>query len=209
MKDWISGSDPCSSKWMRVLCSDGRITGINLCGCGLVETLPSSLSLLIGLQSLFLPENQLSIPLPSLGNLATLQEISFSSNFFTVVPPNFFSGLQKISLDNNTFASWELPDSLLRQLPPRLHFHFKCLHFRREMRTDNLGEKNLMTAGRGILGSLTFPSTLAEIRNFYYSTAVPNDREVRLVPKCTERTRGKTSQLLLSRIKRASSHNRL
>ncbi|KAL0906588.1 hypothetical protein M5K25_025092 [Dendrobium thyrsiflorum] len=113
-KDWIPGSDPCSSKWTGVLCSGGRVTAINLRGRGLAGTLPSSLSSLTSLQSLFLPGNQLSGPLPSFGNLATLQEISVSSNLFTSVPSDFFSGLsglQKISLDDNPLAPWELPES--------------------------------------------------------------------------------------------------
>ncbi|KAK8923470.1 putative receptor protein kinase TMK1 [Platanthera zijinensis] len=113
-EDWIPGSDPCSPKWTGVSCSGGRVTGINLRGQGISGTLPSSLSSLTGLQSLFLPGNQLSGPLPSLSSLATLQAISVDSNLFSSVPPTFFSGLsalQKISLDDNPFDPWELPDS--------------------------------------------------------------------------------------------------
>ncbi|KAG0492825.1 hypothetical protein HPP92_006223 [Vanilla planifolia] len=112
--DWKPGSDPCSPKWTGVSCSGGRVIGINVRGVGLAGTLPSSLSSLTSLQSIFLPGNQLSGPLPSLGGPATLQEIFLDGNLFSSVPTDFFSGLsglQKLSLDNNPLSPWQLPDS--------------------------------------------------------------------------------------------------
>ncbi|PKA49672.1 putative receptor protein kinase TMK1 [Apostasia shenzhenica] len=113
--DWRAGSDPCSPKWTGVSCSGGRVSGINLRGLGLSGNLPSAISSLGGLKSLFLPGNRLTGTLPSLGGLEVLQEISVDDNLFSSIPPDFFSGLSglhSVSIDGNPLSPWQLPDSL-------------------------------------------------------------------------------------------------
>ncbi|XLT11278.1 hypothetical protein HN51_057071 [Arachis hypogaea] len=68
------------------------------------------------LTDLYLQENSLSGPLPSLSDLSNLQTAYFGHNNFTSVPSTAFSGLtslQKLSLFNNpSLSSWPFPTDL-------------------------------------------------------------------------------------------------
>jgi kinase len=114
VENW-TGTEPCGN-WVGLTCSsDGRVSAIQLGNRKLTGTLSPAVANLTGLTKLELQSNSLSGPLPVISNLALLQSLLLHNNQFTSIPPNFFSGLsslQIVSLDNNPFQPWVVPDSL-------------------------------------------------------------------------------------------------
>ncbi|KAL3531066.1 hypothetical protein ACH5RR_010388 [Cinchona calisaya] len=111
---WNNGP-PC--KWPGVQCDpSGRVTSINLISKSLTGQLPPDLNKLSSIQSLNLQRNQLSGPLPSLSNIATLREVYLDNNNFTSVPPDFLSGLTSLQTfsisENPNLLPWTIPNSL-------------------------------------------------------------------------------------------------
>uniref|UniRef100_A0A5B6Z495 non-specific serine/threonine protein kinase n=1 Tax=Davidia involucrata TaxID=16924 RepID=A0A5B6Z495_DAVIN len=111
--NWAA-SDPC--KWDRVQCSnDNRITHIQIGQQGLKGSLPPNLNSLTALQIFEVMGNELTGPLPSLAGLGSLQRILLSNNNFSFIPSDFFTDLTSladVSLDQNLFSAWTIPDSL-------------------------------------------------------------------------------------------------
>ncbi|OMP07909.1 hypothetical protein COLO4_06950 [Corchorus olitorius] len=111
----LGWSDPDPCKWNHVVCSEGRVTRIQIGHQTLQGTLPPNLQNLTSLQRLELQWNEISGPLPSLKGLSSLQVVMLSNNRFTSIPSDFFSGLsslQSVEIDNNLFSAWEIPQSL-------------------------------------------------------------------------------------------------
>ncbi|KAI3896567.1 hypothetical protein MKW92_043236 [Papaver armeniacum] len=107
-----SDDDPC--RWEMVFCTDNRISWIQLNALNLTGTLPTNINQLEALEGLYLQGNMLSGEVPSLSGLTHLKVVSLDGNNFTSIPSDFFfrlSSLQSISLDNNPFSSWQIPDS--------------------------------------------------------------------------------------------------
>ncbi|CAI9107348.1 OLC1v1006679C1 [Oldenlandia corymbosa var. corymbosa] len=110
-----SGSNPC--EWKGIQCdSSGRVTEIDLSGRFITGQLTPDLNQLSSLQTLNLRNNQITGLLPSLSNLANLQDVFLDSNSFTSVPKDFLSGLtslQTFSISSNPrLAQWRIPDTL-------------------------------------------------------------------------------------------------
>ncbi|KAF3320521.1 putative receptor protein kinase TMK1 [Carex littledalei] len=114
VENW-TGSEPCGN-WAGLTCSsDGRVSAIQLGNRKLTGSLSPAIANLTGLTKLELQSNTLSGPLPDISTLALLQSLLLHNNQFTSIPSNFFSGLsslQVVSLDNNPFQPWVIPDSL-------------------------------------------------------------------------------------------------
>ncbi|KAL2241111.1 receptor protein kinase TMK1 [Sesamum indicum] len=113
--DELSWSDPDPCKWGHVLCSENRVTRIQIGHQNLAGTLPKELSSLTQLERLEVQWNNISGPLPSLKGLSSLQVLMLSNNQFTLIPDDFFSGmssLQSVEIDNNPLSAWEIPESL-------------------------------------------------------------------------------------------------
>ncbi|CAA2989994.1 receptor-like kinase TMK4 [Olea europaea subsp. europaea] len=110
-----SGSNPC--KWQGVDCdSSGKISSISLPFKSLTGQIPSNLNQLSNLKTLHLQDNILSGPLPSLSNLASLEEVNLDGNNFSSVPSDFLSGLTSLrtfSINNNSnLPPWKIPNTL-------------------------------------------------------------------------------------------------
>ncbi|KAK4480077.1 hypothetical protein RD792_013134 [Penstemon davidsonii] len=111
----LGWSDPDPCKWVHVVCSENRVTRIQIGHQNLQGTLPKELSSLTQLERLELQWNNISGPLPSLKGLTSLQVLILSDNNFNFIPADFFSemsSLQSIEIDNNPFSAWEIPESL-------------------------------------------------------------------------------------------------
>ncbi|CAH9083495.1 unnamed protein product [Cuscuta europaea] len=112
----MSWSDPDPCKWNHVGCSgEKRVTRIQIGHQNLQGTLPPELSKLTQLDRLEVQWNNISGPLPSLNGLSSLRVLMLSNNHFTSISDDFFSGLsslQSVEIDNNPFATWQLPESL-------------------------------------------------------------------------------------------------
>ncbi|XP_057756658.1 receptor-like kinase TMK2 [Arachis stenosperma] len=114
---WSNTTHMC--QWTGVTCNDqsGRIEVIYLGSMSLTGTVPTGLNdSLSHLTSLYLFNNNLSGPVPSLANLSFLQDIYLGFNNFTSIPHGCFHGLtslQFLSLRNNTnLPPWNFPTDL-------------------------------------------------------------------------------------------------
>ncbi|KAK8942097.1 putative receptor protein kinase TMK1 [Platanthera guangdongensis] len=110
---WSPDTDPCS--WNRVLCSDGRVTSIQMGNQSLAGSLPPELGNLTALTRLELQNNRISGQIPSLAGLSSLQFLLLHDNNFSFISSNFFVGLTSLNavyLDNNPFEPWKIPGSL-------------------------------------------------------------------------------------------------
>ncbi|XP_073158728.1 receptor protein kinase TMK1 [Henckelia pumila] len=113
--DTVGWSDPNYCKWKHVVCSQNRVTRIQIGHQNLQGTLSPELSSLTQLERLEVQWNNISGPLPSLKGLSSLQVLILSNNQFSFMPTDFFSGmsaLQSVEIDDNPFLAWEIPESL-------------------------------------------------------------------------------------------------
>ncbi|KAI4369264.1 hypothetical protein MLD38_017724 [Melastoma candidum] len=112
---WSSSTPYCT--WKGVTCeSSQRVTSLSLSSQSISGTLPSDLTSLTSLRTLFLQKNSLSGPLPNLSALSSLQEVFLDNNNFTSVPDSIFKGLSSLktlSLSNNPdLLPWLIPSDL-------------------------------------------------------------------------------------------------
>ncbi|KAK7272970.1 hypothetical protein RIF29_14015 [Crotalaria pallida] len=112
--DWSPDTHFCN--WSGIVCDDSsRVVNILLDSMLQGGTLPSDLNLLSKLSSIFLQNNSLSGPLPSLASLTMLQIVDLGDNNFTSIPNDCFKGLSSLRylrLTNNNLAPWTFPIDL-------------------------------------------------------------------------------------------------
>ncbi|KAL6190828.1 hypothetical protein ACLB2K_037226 [Fragaria x ananassa] len=116
LSSWSATDHYCL--WDGVQCDSGnRVVSIDLASKLLSGTLPSNLSSLTHLTSVFLQRNNLSGAVPSFGHLYLLQHISLDHNQFTSVPSGCFKGLPSLVTlsmsGNGRLKSWFFPTELL------------------------------------------------------------------------------------------------
>lgn len=116
---WLLGCNPCNSyngkSWYGITCENDRVTKLELGINNLVGTLPTSLGVLVKLETLHLYSNKLIGNLPnSLGSLTNLKSIEFSSNQLNGNIPGslgLLSNLESLNLQNNKLTG-SIPNSL-------------------------------------------------------------------------------------------------
>ncbi|MED6138579.1 hypothetical protein PIB30_075571 [Stylosanthes scabra] len=115
--NWSKSTHMCH--WTGVFCNNqtGRIEQIDLRHMSLRGTVPSGLNdSLIQLKYLYLHNNYLSGPVPTLANLTFLQEVILDNNNFNSIPRGCFHALASLSilsLTNNTnLPPWNFPIDL-------------------------------------------------------------------------------------------------
>nr|GMD22961.1 receptor-like kinase TMK3 [Ipomoea batatas] len=119
---WPSGDDePCGTPvWPHIVCSNGRVTQIQVQSLGLSGPLPQDINKLDRLESLGLQKNHLYGKLPTLSGLSNLQSVFLDGNQFDLIPANFFHGLTSIrflAMDDNPLNKtngWSIPSDLQR-----------------------------------------------------------------------------------------------
>nr|GMD24383.1 receptor-like kinase TMK3 [Ipomoea batatas] len=117
---WPSGDDePCGTPvWPHIVCSNGRVTQIQVQSLGLSGPLPQDINKLDRLESLGLQKNHLYGKLPTLSGLSNLQSVFLDGNQFDLIPANFFHGLTSIrflAMDDNPLNKtngWSIPSDL-------------------------------------------------------------------------------------------------
>lgn len=101
----LKWSDPDPCQWSHVICSDdGQVTNIELQDQNRKGTVPPILKKLSSMAVMYLENNQLRGPIPSLVGLRYLQVVMFDNNSFSYMSPDFFTGLASLryfSLSNN------------------------------------------------------------------------------------------------------------
>lgn len=109
--EWI-GQDIC--KWKHVVCdSSKRVKAIQIGNQNLQGTLPKELAMLTALTRFECQDNNLTGVFPYLSK--SLQRLVIHDNNFNLFPSDFFKGmssLQEVTIDNNPFSQWNIPDSL-------------------------------------------------------------------------------------------------
>ena len=109
-----TAADPC--KWDNVRCDgSNRVTKIRIKDKNLQGTLPKELQNLTALTDFEVQGNQFSGDFPSLAGLSSLTLIIAHSNQFSSFPSDFFTGmtsLQSITIDDNPFDKWAIPESI-------------------------------------------------------------------------------------------------
>ncbi|XP_075500630.1 LOW QUALITY PROTEIN: receptor protein kinase TMK1-like [Primulina tabacum] len=113
------GNDACGPpSWPHVICSDGRVTQIQIQGLGLRGPLPQNLNQMDKLQNVGFQKNKLNGKLPTFSGLSNLQFAYLDFNEFDTIPSDFFHGLDNIrvlNLDDNPFnksSGWSIPGDL-------------------------------------------------------------------------------------------------
>ncbi|XLR63502.1 hypothetical protein S83_014174 [Arachis hypogaea] len=168
---WSNTTHMCL--WRGVTCNDqsGRIEVIDLRSMSLTGTVPAGLNdSLSQLIYLYLFNNNLSGPVPSLANLSFLLYVHLGYNNFTSIPHGCFQGLtslQRLSLNNNTnLPPWNFPTdltarssqlrlldlsstNLMGSLPPNISHSFPV------MENLYLSNNNLSSIPEGCFHNLT------------------------------------------------------
>ncbi|KAJ4901287.1 Leucine-rich repeat protein kinase family protein [Raphanus sativus] len=113
---YLEWSDPNPCKWIAVICDErNRVTKILLKEAIVRGKLPPELGKLSELIELDLSSNEISGSVPDLSGLTHLEILKLGDNLFVSTPENLFSGmksLQEVYLDDNPFASWEIPETV-------------------------------------------------------------------------------------------------
>ncbi|XP_057782028.1 receptor protein kinase TMK1-like [Salvia miltiorrhiza] len=114
-----NGDDPCGPPaWPHLVCSNGRVTQIQVQNLGLEGPLPPNLNQLEKLENVGLQRNRFNGDLPSFSGLSNLQFAYLDFNEFETIPLDFFNGLSSIrvlALDDNPFnksSGWIIPSEL-------------------------------------------------------------------------------------------------
>ncbi|KAH6558995.1 hypothetical protein KP509_1Z032900 [Ceratopteris richardii] len=123
LPEW-TGDDPCDDNWKYIQCVGSSVTSIQLKNTNLHGELPQTLNQMVNLRAIGLQGNNFTGPLPTLRGLSFLQTAYLDFQYFTSIPPDFFSGLTSltlISLDYsplNESSKWILPSDVadLQQL---------------------------------------------------------------------------------------------
>ncbi|PWA52596.1 hypothetical protein CTI12_AA453450 [Artemisia annua] len=138
-------------EWKGIACdSFGFVVTINLSHMSLNGTLPSDLHSLRNLRTLALQGNSLSGPLPTLSNLAFLEQVMLDGNNFTSIPSDLFYGLTILQIfsisDNSHLSPWSLPNDLINST---------------NLRTFQANQANIYGTIPDIFGSLLYLQNLS------------------------------------------------
>lgn len=114
-----NGDDPCGPPaWPHLVCSNGRVTQIQVQNLELEGPLPQNLNQLEKLENVGLQRNRFNGKMPTFSGLSNLQFAFLDFNEFDTIPFDFFNGLGNIrvlALDENPFnktSGWMLPSDL-------------------------------------------------------------------------------------------------
>lgn len=116
LSSWLPNQNPCSSRWVGVICFNNIISSLHLGDLGLSGQIDiDSLLQIPTLRTISFVNNSFSGPIPQFNKLGALKALYLSENQFSgPIPPEFFShlaSLKKAWLNNNKFSG-NIPDSL-------------------------------------------------------------------------------------------------
>ena len=116
LSSWVPNQNPCSSRWVGVICFNNIISSLHLADLGLSGKIDiDSLLQIPTLRTISFVNNSFSGPIPEFNKLGALKALYLSSNQFSgPIPPDFFShlaSLKKAWLNNNKFSG-NIPESL-------------------------------------------------------------------------------------------------
>ncbi|KAJ1418802.1 Protein kinase domain [Sesbania bispinosa] len=116
LSSWVPNQNPCTSKWVGVICFNNIISSLHLTDLGLSGSIDiDSLIQIPSLRTISFVNNSFSGPMPPFNKLGALKAIYLSENQFSgPIPPDFFAhlaSLKKVWLSNNKFSG-NIPDSI-------------------------------------------------------------------------------------------------
>ncbi|KAK7363321.1 hypothetical protein VNO77_05460 [Canavalia gladiata] len=116
LSSWLPNQNPCTSRWLGVICFNNVITSLHLADLGLSGSIDVDALLQIrSLRSISFVNNSFSGPIPHLNKMGTLKALYLSNNQFSgPIPPEFFShlaSLKKVWISNNKFSG-NIPESI-------------------------------------------------------------------------------------------------
>ncbi|XP_027368104.1 pollen receptor-like kinase 3 [Abrus precatorius] len=116
LSSWLPNQNPCTSKWVGVICFNNIITSLHLADLGLSGTIDiDSILEIRTLRSISFVNNSFTGPIPSFNKLGTLKALYLTHNQFSgPIPSDFFShlaSLKKVWISDNKFSG-NIPDSL-------------------------------------------------------------------------------------------------
>ncbi|XP_061361811.1 pollen receptor-like kinase 3 [Gastrolobium bilobum] len=118
LSSWVPNQNPCSSRWVGVICFNNVITSLHLADLGLSGNIDiEALMEIRTLRTISFVNNSFSGPMPEFNKLGALKAIYLSTNQFSgPIPPDFFShlaSLKKLWISGNKFSG-EIPVSLTK-----------------------------------------------------------------------------------------------
>jgi len=161
LASWVPNQNPCSSRWVGVICFDNVVSSLHLTDLGLSGKIDiDSLLQIPTLRTISFVNNSFSGPIPEFNKLGALKALYLSLNQFSgPIPPDFFSqlgSLKKVWLNNNKFSG-NIPDSLtsLRFLG-ELHlenneFSGPIPEFKQDIKSVDMSNNKLLGAIPGTL----------------------------------------------------------
>lgn len=116
LSSWVPNQNPCSSRWVGVICFNNIVSSLHLVDLGLSGNIDVDALLQIPtLRTISFVNNTFSGPIPPFNKLGALKALYLSENQFSgPIPSDFFShlaSLKKIWLNNNKFSG-DIPVSL-------------------------------------------------------------------------------------------------
>ncbi|KAL5065765.1 hypothetical protein RYX36_027502 [Vicia faba] len=116
LSSWVPNQNPCSSRWVGVICFDNIISSLHLSNLGLAGKIDiDSLLQIPSIRTISFANNSFSGPIPEFNKLGALKALYLAQNQFSgPIPPQYFShlaSLKKAWLNNNNFSG-NIPESL-------------------------------------------------------------------------------------------------
>ncbi|KAL9325808.1 hypothetical protein ACSQ67_006453 [Phaseolus vulgaris] len=116
LPSWIPDQNPCSARWVGVICLNNGISSIHLTDLSLSGSIDiEALSQIPSLRSISFVNNSFSGPIPPFNKLGVLKALYLTNNQFSgPIPSDFFSqlaSLKKIWLSYNKFTG-PIPESI-------------------------------------------------------------------------------------------------
>lgn len=116
LSSWVPNQNPCSSRWVGVICFNNVISSLHLSNLGLSGKIDiDSLLQIPSLRTISFANNSFSGPIPEFNKLGALKALYLAQNQFSgPIPPQYFSqlgSLKKAWLNNNKFSG-NIPESL-------------------------------------------------------------------------------------------------
>ncbi|KAG4959235.1 hypothetical protein AAZX31_13G094500 [Glycine max] len=116
LSSWVPNQNPCSSRWLGVICFNNIINSLHLVDLSLSGAIDvNALTQIPTLRSISFVNNSFSGPIPPFNQLGALKSLYLAHNQFSgQIPSDFFSqlaSLKKIWISNNKFSG-PIPSSL-------------------------------------------------------------------------------------------------